>query len=330
MTRHSQKHSKNHFFDLLWDFWCVVSVIGIWPRFIEPNILTQTAIDLPIKDLPKELEGLKIAQFSDLHLRKRTPDSFLNKIAKRIEKEQPDIIVFTGDFLCFSQIKEMDRLKQFFNQFKAPYGCYAIFGNHDYQSCVSLNDKGYYDIIDKKSSMIGKGFKRLFSPVTSMKKVSERAKSIPPHDKLIKLLNETPFQLLDNTTLTLPIKNSFLNITGLGEYMLGRCLPEKAFSTYQKKYPGIVLAHNPDSFPHLQTYPGDVIFSGHTHGAQINLPFIWKKIILIENIKFKRGLFREQNKWLYVNRGVGSVMPFRWFSLPEITFFTLKGNPSNA
>ncbi len=330
MTTHSEKSSKSHFFDLLWDLWCLVSIIGIWPRFIEPNLLKKTSLNLPINDLPRDLNGLKIAQFSDLHLHKRTPDRFLNKIVKKIEQERPDIIVFTGDFLCFSQMKETKRLKRFLNRFKAPLGCYAIFGNHDYQSSVSLNEEGYYDLVDKKTSMIGQGFKRLFSPVTPRKIVTERARNVPPHNQLIQLLKETPFQLLDNATQQLSIKDSFLNLTGVGEYILGRCLPEKAFKDYQEDYPGIVLAHNPDCLPYIESFPGDLIVSGHTHGAQINLPFLWKKLILIENEKYKRGLFRVQNKWFYVNRGVGSVMPFRWFSPPEITFFTLKDDSSHA
>jgi len=120
------------------------------------------------------------------------------------------------------------------------------------------------------------------------------------------------------------IKDACLNVCGLGEYSLNKCCPEIAFKTYDVNSPGIVLAHNPDSMPMLMDFPGDIILCGHTHGGQINLPWFWKKFTLLENMQFKKGLFQIHNKWLYVNRGVGSVMPFRWFALPEIALITLE------
>jgi predicted MPP superfamily phosphohydrolase len=106
--------------------------------------------------------------------------------------------------------------------------------------------------------------------------------------------------------------------------MAGRCLPEIAFKNYDKQYPGIILAHNPDSSALLESYPGEVILSGHTHGCQINLPWMWKKFTKLENMSLRKGFFKVRDKWLYVNRGVGAIMKFRWFSVPEILFLTLR------
>ena len=106
--------------------------------------------------------------------------------------------------------------------------------------------------------------------------------------------------------------------------MLGRCLPEQAFSSFDKKAPGIVMAHNPDCVPALESYPGDVILCGHTHGGQINIPGIRQKFIMIENQQFTRGLHQAGEKWVYTNRGLGAVMEFRWGSPPEILNLTLE------
>ncbi|NGX43515.1 MAG: 3',5'-cyclic adenosine monophosphate phosphodiesterase CpdA [Chlamydiae bacterium] len=313
-----------HVSDLLWDLWCVVSIIGIWPRFIEPNLVTTTKLSLPISNLPEELKDLRILQFSDLHLHPRVPDFFLTKLISKARKLKPDLIVFTGDFLCYSLLSEAERLKKFLNSFSAPYGCFAILGNHDYQQCVSVNEKGDYDVIRNDTSLIYKGFQRLFSPLPLSKKVTPETQSIEHHQQLMHLLKETPFKLLDNATAVIPIHGTKLNLCGVGEHMLGHCKPEKAFQGYDKNYPGIILAHNPDCVPQLQQYPGDVILSGHTHGGQVNLPLMWRKFILIKNIQFKRGLVKAGKKWVYVNRGIGSVFPFRWFSVPEILLLTLE------
>ena len=63
---------------------------------------------------------------------------------------------------------------------------------------------------------------------------------------------------------------------------------------------------------------------GHTHGGQVNLPWFWKKFTLMENPQLKRGLVRMLDKWIYINRGVGSIMQFRWFAKPEILLLTLE------
>ena len=52
---------------LLWDVACAVSIVGIWPRFIEPNLLRVTRLTLPIRNLPSTLLGLRVVHFSDLH-----------------------------------------------------------------------------------------------------------------------------------------------------------------------------------------------------------------------------------------------------------------------
>lgn len=317
-------NKNNTISQFLWDLWCTVSLIGIWPRFIEPNLISLTRITLPIAGL-KESASLKIVQFSDLHFNLESSDHFLNKLTRKILNESPDVIVFTGDFLCYSKLEEADKLKKFLNNLHAPYGCFAILGNHDYENFVSINENGEYDVINNSASTLTRGFKRLFSKIKLIGKVTDKAKNTNMHPGLLDLIKETPFQLLHNETKVLTIKGIKLNLCGLGEYSLGKCLPEKAFEHYNIESAGIILSHNPDSLSLLKDYPGDIILSGHTHGGQINLPGFREKFLALENPKLKRGLVTENHKKIYINRGIGSVMKFRWFSMPEILSLTLTG-----
>lgn len=318
----SKKFSPSLF---LWDLWCTVSIVGIWPRFIEPKLLITTKLKLPVKDLPSDLEGLKIVQFSDLHMNPNVTDNFLNRLSKKINRLKPDVIVFCGDLINHGKVRQPDRIKKFLNTLHASYGCFAVYGNHDYAGCITINNQGDYDLWQGSNSQISEGFKRVFGPkIVLSKKVTDAAKAIPEHLELRQLWSESPFTLLHNETRLIPIKGSHLNVTGLGEYILGKCQPEKAFADYDSRYPTLVLAHNPDSISILKDYPGDVILSGHTHGGQINLPWIWRKLTLMENPDLKKGLFNIKNHWLYVNRGIGESMPFRWFAYPEILSLTLE------
>lgn len=311
---------------ILWDLWCIASIVGIWPRFIEPKLISTTQLKLKIPNLPKALNGFKIAQFSDLHLQPNTSDAFLNKISQKIRSLSPDLIAFTGDFICYGKMDDQERrIQKFLNTFHAPYGCYAVLGNHDYNGCVSINEKGDYDVVEDSAPLL-KAFKRMFSSTTLTKKITEKAKAIPLQHQLLNAIQNTPFTLLHNSSTVIKVKDSGLNICGLGEYMLDKCHPENAFQLYQNDLPGIVLTHNPDSIPLLLNYPGEVILCGHTHGGQVNLPWLWKKFTLLENMNFKKGLHHINNKWAYINRGVGGILQFRWFSPPEILLLTLESS----
>ncbi len=308
----------------LWDWFCLASIIGIWPRYIEPKLVFTTNLKLPIPNLPKALHNLRILQISDLHLHNGMSDAFMQKVANKIQAYHPDIITCTGDFLCHGLLKAPERLRHWLQKLQAPYGCYAVLGNHDYAGYIAINAQGEYDLLPAPSSTVFSGFKRLRPSCKLTKTTTTRARQVPLNRELLALLNDTPFKLLHNNTLTVPIKGSKLNISGLGEYMQGSCDPQAAFKNYDTDYPGIVLLHNPDGFSLLKNTPGDVVLCGHTHGGQINLPWLWKKFTRIENLQYKQGLFKVDGKWLYVNRGIGSVLPLRCFSPPEILLCTLE------
>lgn len=316
---------KSKWVDWAWDSWCIISIIGIWPRFIEPRLLSTTRISLPIAHLPADLDGLTILQFSDLHWNSNFSSSLARKLVKKVNSLKPDIIVFTGDFLCRSILQRPLELQTLLSSLEAKAGCYAVLGNHDYESYVTAGEEGDYDIERfKKANPLTKGFKRFFfrSPLSG--KVSLAARQVGMHSELIHLLQKTPFQLIHNDTKMISYKGSRINLCGLGEHALARCLPQEAFKNYDPKLPGIILTHNPDSLPELLKFPGEVVLAGHTHGAQINLPFLWNKFTRIEQMELIRGVKKIGHKWVYINRGIAGTIPFRWFSIPELTLITLR------
>lgn len=309
-----KKNILNFLAEGLWNLWCLVSVIGIWPRFIEPNLLKVSHLKLGLTGL----KDVRILQISDLHFNAHFPKFFQKKIIQRINTLSPDLIVFTGDFLCYAKTNHLDGIKKFLCQLKATHGCFAILGNHDYAEFVSVNDQGQYDIVKTHSSTIIRGFQRLFSPPKLVGEVTKKAQAVGMNEPLLAMLKETPFKVLHNETIQLSIRNQTFNLTGVGEYSLGKCDPKNAFKNYCLEHPGIILSHHPDSIKILKDFPGNIILSGHTHGGQINLPWIWKKFTLMEDMTLIKGLIHTHNKTIYINRGLGSALHFRWFSQPEV------------
>lgn len=308
---------------LLIDFLSTVSLFGIWPRFVEPRLLKRTDLGWKLPPHGRHLAGLKIVHLSDLHFHRQVSQKFLDKITRQVEGIRPDVIVFTGDFICYSHLEDRERLHTFLSRFEAPHGCYCSFGNHDYSHYVSMSREGVYDMIPPPNPVRGvlRGIRTLFSPKTRGYQIAERVAHLPPHQELLELLAKTSFQILENRTITLPLG---LNLTGLGDLALGQCYPEQAYRDYQHDYPGIALSHNPDTVPLLVDFPGEWILAGHTHGEQIHFPWpgwarkVSRKLARLENSEYTRGLIEVGEKKLYVNRGLGCHKPFRLFSPPEL------------
>lgn len=308
-----------------WDLLCLLSGIGIWPRYIEPRLLSITRLQIAIPSLPSELRGLKLVQFSDLHWHACFSKSFENRLIARINALEPDLLLFTGDFICRSHLERAEDLARLLCTLRTRYGAFAIWGNHDYAQFVTLNARGEYEVSSSSSTPLWGGIQRLLNRPPARRQVSSRAEQVVRHEPLFSLLSTTPFHLLDNESTIVKVRGCYLNLCGLGEYTLGKCLPHMAFSRYDDRYPGIILSHNPDSIPLLLPYPGHLILSGHTHGGEVNLPFIRHRLTPLEQPQFMRGLHRlADDKYAYINRGIGGVLPFRWCASPELSLITLE------
>ena len=135
------------------------------------------------------------------------------------------------------------------------------------------------------------------------------------------LVNEaTKIQLLDG---------SFICILGVDDAMLGEPEIETAVSNLPKESYKILLSHAPD-LADIAATPGFNIqlqLSGHSHGGQIQIPFLGPLVTPPKGRKFPEGFYflgDEKEFTLYVNRGLGTTrLPFRFLSKPELTLFTL-------
>jgi predicted MPP superfamily phosphohydrolase len=78
-----------------------------------------------------QLDGLRIAHLTDIHVGRVTPMAIQNAAVALTNEASPDLVVITGDFVCHSQ-KYLDQLEALVRGFKAPV--IGVLGNHDYWS----------------------------------------------------------------------------------------------------------------------------------------------------------------------------------------------------
>lgn len=251
-----------------------------------------------IKNLAPELQGLKIVQISDIHSGTFDSVEQVEKGIRMINDLQPDLVLFTGDLVNY-HMDEIDPYVDAFSKIDAKYGKYAILGNHDYygyhpKSGISLNQ--YFDGFVGKHRSMG-------------------------------------FQLLRNESIVFQKNDANLNIIGVENWGAGGFPKtgdlDRALVGIDQKAPSILMSHDPTHWDHAvkdHKTPIELTLSGHTHGMQfgINLPFLkWSPV----QYRYRKwmGLYQENDRSLYVNRGFGFLgFPGRVFMWPEITLIELQ------
>lgn len=258
--------------------------------------IRKVAIKLP--NLPKSFDGLKIAQLSDIH-----SGSFWNKTAVKggvemLLSEKPDVIFFTGD-LVNNESSEVKEYMDVFDKLRAPLGVFSITGNHDYGdyknwATKEAKQQNFHDLIASHKNL---GFDLL--------------------------LNENRFIELGGEKLAI------IGVENWGTRFSKHGKLHEAYRGVDEASVKLLLSHDPTHWD-AEVRPGykdiDVMFAGHTHGAQFGVNignFSWTPVQHV--YKQWGGLYQEGNQYLYVNRGFGYLgYPGRVGMPPEITIFELK------
>lgn len=261
-----------------------------------------TVTDIPLRfpELPSSFDGFKIAQISDIHSGSWDSVEEVRKGIEMIQHQKPDMIVFTGD-LVNRYKEEIDPYIDLFADLKAPFGKFAILGNHDYYG--DRKDNSPQESEEYWSDFYGK------------------------FDKM-------GFRLLLNESIKINKDEDNFDLVGVENWGSSRHFPKKGDLNQALQSAGqdsfkILLSHDPTHWEeHVINHPQKIhlTLSGHTHGMQfgINLPgFQWSPVKF--RYKHWMGLYEELEQKLYVNRGFGYLaFPGRVGMWPEISVFTLK------
>jgi len=255
---------------------------------------------LTFKDLPKEFDGLRITQVSDIHCGSFGDRSEVLRGVKLANDQGSDLMLFTGDLVNFRS-DEMEQWVDVFKEFKAPMGKYSILGNHDYGDYVQWPSEEV-----KQANLV----------------------------RLCDFHLKIGFKLLRNENLKIEKNNQSIELLGCENWGRG------GFSKYgdlvktmQGTSPDsfkILMSHDPTHWEEQVMNNPETInltLSGHTHGMQFG--FEIPGIVRFSPIEFRykrwAGLYAENNRYLYVNRGFGYLgFPGRVGIWPEITVITLR------
>ncbi len=92
-------------------------------------------VDIPIRNLPKSFDKLRVALLSDLHIQPDFPAKHLTTALALVDKVKPDLILLLGDYINDQEPNKLHWINECVNMLRplnAPLGVYTIFGNHDF------------------------------------------------------------------------------------------------------------------------------------------------------------------------------------------------------
>lgn len=261
---------------------------GIYSWQIEPYWVEFTERKMSLLNLSKNLENKLLVQISDIHIGTRFDYQYILKAFQKIQKLNPDFVVYTGDFVNYKDTKQFNQLQETLPHFpKGKLGTFGVLGNHDYgknwqetdvaNKITSLLEGAEINILRNESKIIDGlnfiGFDDFWSPNFDNKTLVNNYK--PDHANLVLCHNPD--------VCDLGIWQNFKGWILAGHTHGGQCkppfLPAPILPVKNKRYSAGEIQLNPD-----QT--------------------------------------------LYINRAIGHLWPVRFNARPEITLFTLqKNNP---
>ena len=264
--------------------------ISLYGNRFEKNSDVENFFDVPIKNLPPELENFRLAQISDVHLGAYYSLERLESLLQRIADAKPDLLAITGDIfddvpMNPAAIKLVD---SFTDKFK--FGIYYIHGNHEHF-------RGIHAI----EQMIKQ---------TNIQILVNRSKNVT--SKLYILGVDYPSRAPITSSSDKEQSERFR--AARQSYMAGAMmnLPDDAVK--------ILLAHHPEFIDDGAENNCALTLTGHTHGSQLGI----FGVPLFPVFKYTRGIVKIGDSIGYVHCGNGSWFPFRLGCPPEIAYFTLK------
>ena len=240
--------------------------------------------------IPKEFDGFRIAQVSDLHNAEFGEGN--SKLIQLLSQTEPDFIVLTGD-LIDSRQTDIDIALTFAREALKIAPVYYVSGNHE------ARVREYEEI---KMGLAEAG--------------------------VIVLENQKVNITREGETITLMGIDdpSFRGDYLFGD---AESVARQAIHDLQNESDGytILLSHRPELFSLYVETEMDLVFSGHAHGGQFRLPLIGGLVAPNQGVfpKYDAGQFTEENTTMLVSRGVGnSIIPVRFNNRPEIIIVTLS------
>ncbi len=310
----------------------------------EPSNFKLSEVDIFLRQLGKKAKDKKdkpfltILHLSDFHLRKNRKGKKLFKFVQGLKGLEPDLLLITGDLI--EKDENISYLVEMLEPLKARYGKYAVLGVHDYYNKSAgeflknmLKRKRKYRRENDTAALISElgsvGIKVLRNERVALENNGSNIKEIEIvgiDDPVIER-NNVGLALGDNSSepMTVEEKDRIYKEKHAEIFKMD----DKDFHLLNREGRlRLAMVHTPDAHTiiSLAEEDTDLIFSGHTHGGQIRLPYLGAILTGCRlKARFASGLFYFKKFVLYVSRGLseGRYSQFRFYCQPEASMIRI-------
>jgi predicted MPP superfamily phosphohydrolase len=215
---------------------------------------------------------------------------------------QPDLVVLLGDYLAdhrFTTDRPSFRaVAEVLAGLRAPLGVHAILGNHDWWEDPAAQ-AGQAPLPEAAADFAAAGL-----PI---------------------LHNEARRLVHNGRPIWLGGLGSQWAYRSRGGGLRGADDLATTLAAFTDDAPAILLAHEPDIFPHVPDRVA-VTLSGHTHGGQVRFRNYSPIVPSRFGNRYAYGAIEEEGRHLVVSGGIGnSMLPVRLGMPPEVTMVELGG-----
>ncbi len=236
-----------------------------------PNQLTVREEILTSEKIDKDLDGLQIAWFSDVHYGTLIDETFLNRMVEKIGSFTPDVILFGGDLFESMTVppseEDAAKVTALLSSLNARLGKYAVLGDYDESSA----------------------------------QIEETVR---------KILKDADFRIIDNTSARVfADKDSYFDLVGIDSrfFFDERKDMETVYNGVSDSTFTLVMTHCPDVFHDIPKQDTDYVLAGHSRGAQIYIPFFSSFRVPEGSKEYYHGKYIVDGLILDVSNGVGMV-----------------------
>ncbi|HUI51479.1 MAG TPA: metallophosphoesterase [Terriglobales bacterium] len=267
-------------------------------------------VEIPVNNLPSEMDGMSIVQLSDIHLSAYMTRESVRRAVDMANEVGADLAVVTGDLITGMHDSLFDAVEEV-RQLRAPLGVYGCNGNHEIYARAE-------DLAQRLYQQAGMKLLRRENAIIRYKGAELNLIGVDYQRE------RTP--------------------GGRKQQMLAGVEP-----LVRRDMPNILLSHNPNTFNRAAEMGIELSLAGHTHGGQVQVEILDVSLSPARFItEYIAGLYHrpllmpdEPRRMgetiklmpnapnglsaLYVNRGIGTVgAPVRLGAPPEITHIVLR------
>jgi predicted MPP superfamily phosphohydrolase len=264
--------------------------------------------------------NLSIVHISDMHVRAGDMRLFRAQKAALEAIGTPDLLCVTGD-VC-EKVEDIHMVVDLLKTVQPRLGTFVVLGNHEHNAPLPLRLK------EQNKS----GWRKALGATLGLIAPRLRSDGDDEGHAMADALREAGIIVLHNQGRRIHADGQTLWIAGCDSAWAGHADMLSAMSGRRPNEACLALIHEPDMAFEAREEGADLILAGHTHGGQVQLPWLGALYTLKMDprIAIASGFQHIGEGLLHITAGLGHTIPLRFGCPPEVVWLDCEPSAETA